>query len=244
MELLSAEQPPHRSGSLLHGALFARLKAVDQEAADLAHAAEPRPFSLSELYRDGERHSFRCCGLVEGLSRALPEAFREGVELSIGEVRARVVEVAVEDESYEGLYERFVPREGSRDRVALRFLTPTTFRVGRVNMPFPLPRLLWRSWAGRWNAFSQVGLGDFEAWAEEFIAPSRFRVRSLPARVGGSTLVGSVGKCEYVILRPDSIEARVAAMLAEYATYCGSGQKTTMGMGATERIPPWRERST
>ena len=144
--------------------------------------------------------------------------------------------------SYEELYERFVPVDAVHDRVSLRFLSPTTFRVGKANMPFPLPRLLWRSWAARWDAFSKVRLGGFEEWAEEFIVPARFRLKSRTARVGGATLVGVVGECEYRILRPDCLEARVAAMLALYSGYCGTGQKTTMGLGVTE--PSWPARST
>jgi len=76
----------------------------------------------------------------------------------------------------------------------------------------------------------------FGEWAEEHIVPARFRLRSRVVKVGGATLVGAVGECEYRILRPEALEARVAAMLAAYSHYCGSGQKTTMGLGSTEPL--------
>lgn len=241
---LSKEEPPRWPGHLLHGALFGRLREVDPQAAELAHTQEPRPFTISGIYRNGVHPTFRCAGLTEPVAGAISGAFEAGMEFEVGPSRVRVLEVEREATSYEELYERFVPREDVYGRISLRFLSPTTFRVGKANMPFPLPRLLWRSWAARWNAFSKVQLGSFEEWAEEFIVPARFRVKSRAARVGGATLVGAVGECEYRVLRPDSLEARIAAMLAAYANYCGSGQKTTMGLGVTETLALWSGRST
>lgn len=241
---LSKEEPPRWPGHHLHGALFARLREVSPEAAELAHSLEPRPFSLSGLYREGAHTGLRCSGLLEPVSDAISEAIRAGEEMEIGSSRVRVLSVEKRETTYEELYERFVPQDDVYGRISLRFLSPTTFRVRKANMPFPLPRLLWRSWAARWNAFSEIQLGGFEEWAEEFIVPAGFRMRSRVAKAGGATLVGVVGECEYRVLRPDSLEARVAAMLAEYAGYCGTGQKTTMGMGSTESTGTWAGRST
>lgn len=241
---LSKEMPPRWSGHFLHGVLFQRLREIDASAAELAHTVDPRPFALSGLYQDGAHHHFWCAGLSEPIARVLGTAFEPGTELEIGPSSVRVLDVLSESTSYEDLYEAYVPQEAAYERISLRFLSPATFRVRKANMPFPLPRLLWRSWVARWNAFSDIQLGDFEEWAEEFIVPSRFRVRSQVARIGGATLVGAVGDCEYRILRPDSLEARVAAMLAAYSRYCGSGQKTTMGLGTTELLTPWTGPST
>lgn len=239
---LSKEEPPQWPGHLLHGALFERLREVDPEAAALAHSLEPRPFTISGIYREGPHPAFRCSGLSEPVAEALSRVFEPGMEMGIGPSTVRLLDVRLDATSYGELYERFVPRDEAHQRISLRFHSPTTFRVGKANMPFPLPRLLWQSWSNRWNAFSEVDLGSFGEWAEASIVPARFRVKSRAARVGGATLVGSVGECEYRVLRPDSLEARVAAMLAAYANYCGSGQKTTMGLGVTELL--WPGRST
>ncbi len=239
---LSKEEPPRWPGHLLHGALFGRLREVDPEAAELAHALEPRPFAVSGFFREGAHPAFRFSGLSGPVSRAIAGAFEKGMEMEIGPSRVRVLGVDLKTTSYEELYEGFVPRDEAYERISLRFHSPTTFRVGKANMPFPLPRLLWQSWSNRWNAFSEVDLGSFGEWAEAFIVPARFRIQSRAAKAGGATLVGCVGECEYRVLRPDSLEARVAAMLACYAGYCGSGQKTTMGLGTTELV--WPGRST
>jgi CRISPR-associated endoribonuclease Cas6 len=228
----------------LHGAMLARLREVAPEAADLAHSLEPRPFSISGLYREGAHTVFSCAGLTDPVSQAIQEAMQAGTEMEIGPSRVRVLGVDREGTSYEELYERFVPQDEAYGRISLRFLSPTTFRVRKANMPFPLPRLLWRSWGARWNAFSRIHLGGFEEWVEEFIVPAGFRMRSRVVKVGGATLVGVVGECEYRVLLPESLEARIAAMLAEYARYCGTGQKTTMGMGATALAGSWDGRST
>lgn len=241
---LSKEEPPCWPGHLLHGALFGRLREIDPQAAEIAHAQEPRPFAISGIHREGAHSVFRCAGLTEPVAEAISGAFEAGMELEVGPSRVCVLDIKLDATSYEELYERFVPENNVYERVSLRFSSPTTFRVQKANMPFPLPRLLWRSWAARWNAFSKIQLGNFEEWAETFIMPARFKIRSQAARVSGATLVGVVGECEYRILRPGSLEARVAAMLAAYANYCGSGQKTTMGLGVTEPLTLWSGRST
>lgn len=241
---LSKEEPPRWPGRLLHGVFFDRLRAFYPAAAEMAHTLEPRPFTLSGIYRQGAHPAFRCVGLVGAVSEALPEVFEVGVELDVGPARVRVLETAIDRTSYRGLYERCVPPGEEYGLLGLRFLSPTTFRVGKANMPFPLPRLMWQSWANRWNAFSEIQVGSFEQWAEEYIVPSRFRLRSRVAKVSGATLAGSVGECEYRVLQPVSVEARIAAMLAVYAGYCGTGQKTTMGLGMTEPSLLWHTPST
>jgi CRISPR-associated endoribonuclease Cas6 len=242
--VLSKEAPPRWPGAHLHGVLFRRLREADPAAAEFAHAREPRPFTIAGPVQKGAHLLIRCAGLSEPLASAMSYVFEAGTELDVGPSRVRVLDVELERTSYEDLYDAYVPREAAHERISLRFVSPTTFRVGKANMPMPLPRLLWQSWANRWNAFSEIQLGSFGEWAEEHIVPARFRLRSRVAKVGGATLVGDVGECEYRVLRPESLEARVAAMLAAYSQYCGSGQKTTMGLGATEPLTSWPGRST
>ncbi len=242
--VLSKEAPPRWPGAHLHGALFRRLRETDPVAAEFAHAHEPRPFAIAAPRQQGPHLLLRYAGLSEPVADAIGGAFEVGVEFDIGPSEVRVLDVTVDRTDYEKLYEAYVPKEAAHERISLRFLSPTTFRVGKANMPMPLPRLLWQSWATRWNAFSEIQLGSFGEWAEEHVVPARFRLRSRVAKVGGATLVGAVGECEYRVLRPESLEARVAAMLSAYAAYCGSGQKTTMGLGDTEDLTSWSEPST
>jgi CRISPR-associated endoribonuclease Cas6 len=234
--VLSKEALPRWPGAHLHGVLFRRLREADPAAAEFAHAREPRPFAIAGPDQKGPHLLFRCAGLSEPVASAMSYAFEAGTVFDIGSSSVRVLAVELERTSYEELYQAYVPREAAHERISLRFVSPTTFRVGKANMPMPLPRLLWQSWANRWNAFSEIQLGSFGEWAEEHVVPARFRLRSRVAKVGGATLVGAVGECEYRVLRPESLEARVAAMLAAYSHYCGSGQKTTMGLGSTEPL--------
>lgn len=222
----------------MHGVLFRRLRETDLAAAEFAHAHEPRPFAIAAPNQQGPHLLFRCAGLSEPVTSAIGNTFEAGMEFDLGPSSVRVLDVVLERTGYEELYEAYLPREGAHERISLRFVSPTTFRVRKANMPMPLPRLLWQSWAARWNAFSEIQLGNFGEWAEEHVVPARFRLRSRVAQVGGATLVGAVGECEYRILRPEALEAQVAAMLATYAGYCGSGQKTTMGLGTTEPVTP------
>ncbi|MDP9439762.1 MAG: hypothetical protein M3P49_13650, partial [Actinomycetota bacterium] len=126
--LLSKEAPPRWPGHLLHGVMFRRLGEVDPAAAETAHAQEPRPFSISNLRREGPHLVLRCAGLSDPVARAIGEAFEAGMECEIGSSKVRVLDASVTRTDYGELYEAHVPREGACERISLRFSSPTTFR--------------------------------------------------------------------------------------------------------------------
>lgn len=66
--------------------------------------------------------------------------------------------------SYAELIDRAVH---TTQRIRLRFLTPTSFRRGRVDFPLPEPRLVFQSYRKRFTEFYQVAfLPDFEEQVE------------------------------------------------------------------------------
>lgn len=123
-------------------------------------------------------------------------------------------------------------------RLSLRLLTPTAFHRDGMNVPLPLPELVFGSLCDRWNAFSPVALSpEVRAYAKASVALTNFRLRSrgVPQKDGG-VQVGVVGTAGYVAVTYDRYWMGALALLAEFALYAGIGRGTTMGMGQARRI--------
>jgi CRISPR-associated endoribonuclease Cas6 len=142
--------------------------------------------------------------------------------------------------SYEELAQRhLLGAEEPSPWLNLEFATPTTFRSQGKHLPLPLPGLVFDHWLSKWNRFAPLSLHpDVKRFAEECLAVSRYRLRSRVVRFGPATFIGFVGRCSFRALRRDPYWLRLLHTLAAYAFYCGTGHKTTMGMGQTKVQSP------
>lgn len=137
------------------------------------------------------------------------------------------------------------------DRLNIRFYSPTAFRVHdrttkeAHNYVFPDQFHCFQSWLRKWNALSQTpfdenGILDF---VQRHIRFSRYSIKTKVMNFGRYKQLGFIGDCEYQFLDTGSGEAnresqellKQADALANFAFYCGTGYKTTMGMGQTRR---------
>jgi CRISPR-associated endoribonuclease Cas6 len=120
----------------------------------------------------------------------------------------------------------------------MEFLSPTAFRSGgRRNVIFPDPGLVFGSYFNRWQAFSSVKLDDtITSWFEKMIV-ARYQLETRFLDFGSYQEVGFSGRCRFLLNRntPEEIVTGINA-LADFAFYCGTGAKTTMGMGQTRRV--------
>jgi CRISPR-associated endoribonuclease Cas6 len=138
--------------------------------------------------------------------------------------------------SYAELIERASQKKNRR--ISLRFLTPTSFRFGDVDLPLPFPRLVFRSFMKRFEEFYQVAfLPDFEEQVERYTGISNlYHVNTDMIRTKKVHLIGFTGRVTYEISKkapPDLVFQM--NLLADYAFFCGTGKKTTVGMGQTVR---------
>lgn len=123
--------------------------------------------------------------------------------------------------------------------VALEFLSPTSFRRKKHHFPLPLPFNLFQSYLRRWNDFSNlpVDQDDFLAWIDENVIINRHQIASQKVLAGKSGAVtGFTGSIELGLARtalqnPDY--RRLFYALVNFAPYCGTGHKTTFGLGQT-----------
>jgi CRISPR-associated endoribonuclease Cas6 len=111
-------------------------------------------------------------------------------------------------------------------------------------MDYPLPdaRRVFESYLKRWNEFSGWVLEPADAlleWTENRVALASFELHSglHPYREYAHT--GCVGRVKYCVQKnawADSDKVHWLNVLADYATFCGTGRKTTQGMGQTRRV--------
>ncbi|MDQ1301762.1 MAG: Cas6 protein [Chloroflexota bacterium] len=116
----------------------------------------------------------------------------------------------------------------------LRFASPTTFRSGGIHIPLPIPGLLLGHWLEKWNAFSPLALHpDVRAFAEEQVVVNRFDLHTEPVSFGPATIIGFVGQCSLTVKHEDPYWRRIPHLLAAFSFWCGTGHKTTQGLGQT-----------
>jgi len=126
----------------------------------------------------------------------------------------------------------------SADRhIELEFLSPTAFRSGgKRNVVFPEPKLVFGSSLTKWQAFSAIKIEADVAPYLEKILVSRYRLITRILDFGNYQEIGFTGRCRFELDKTISDEVAVAInALADFALYCGTGAKTTMGMGQTRR---------
>lgn len=112
--------------------------------------------------------------------------------------------------------------------LTLRFLSPTSFKFkGRHIQPMPLPELVFGSLLRRWNAFAPKELKFLKIPWNGLICDYELKTQTLT--VENIDELGSIGWVRYRFL--DTQQARIAAILANFASFAGVGRKTTMGMG-------------
>jgi len=82
-----------------------------------------------------------------------------------------------------------------------------------------------------------VKLDDtISSWSDRIVV-ARYRLETHILNFGSYQEVGFTGRCRYELDKntPEEV-AHALNALADFAFYCGTGAKTTMGMGQTKRL--------
>lgn len=140
--------------------------------------------------------------------------------------------------SYPELISRAVRQQRQR-RIGLRFLSPTNFRNGDVDLPLPWPRLVFQGYLKRFCEFYPVDfLPDFAELVECYTGIGRLDwIRTETIKTKNVVLAGFTGEV-YFHIDPKAPPDLVWQMnlLADFAFFCGTGRKTTIGLGQTMRM--------
>ena len=227
----------------VHAAFVALVKRGDPALAAALHSPRLglRPFSLALL---GNPAMGRIGVRVAVLD---PEAFRRfwdrwnargGLPLVFGRTRLRPTGVD-ETGPWAGWSEWTALARGDGGKsVRLVWCTPTVFRQGDVDLPLPVPKLVFGGLLDRWNRFSPVPIAVGRQHLERVVGLASHRLRSREFWDGRTTIPGFVGLSEFRILRSATpSEQQAVHALAGLAAFAGVGRKTTHGMGLVKVIP-------
>jgi len=267
-------------GRAIQWVALTMLSDFDADLAQTLHNADDlKPFTISGLMRNnallygdirtGDRAWIRFTGLSAEVAKGL-QAFYEQVqtELKAGQPRLieldripwRVTAIHCRGTAWAGSssYQTLIDRQTNarpQHHLTLNFITPTTFRSQTVNMPLPLPHLVFGSLLSRWVAFTPHRLRDLpQDQLDMFIAhhvmisQHDMKTAMLRGKQGGKE-IGFTGRITYEFApksdhllkhNPELEEhlqreyawfARTLGLLADFAFYSSIGRKTTTGMG-------------
>ena len=230
-----------------------------------AHAAQ-KPFTVSPLLgkmekRGNLRHikagtecKLRFTFLDDELFTHFGKAFLTLTMPSIrlGEAVFQVRQLtshATEERSWSGnaTYAELVQSAKTDTQMSFQFYSPTAFRRltprGQQTRSDTYVDILrcYQSWINKWNAFAPIKLDKTEilSFVREYGQVTNVRTESRVLNFGRHTEGGWVGTCAWIFYPEDLLDddlLRTVNCLSDFAFYCGTGYKTTMGMGQTRRI--------
>jgi CRISPR-associated endoribonuclease Cas6 len=254
------------NGVAAHGAWFKHWNAASSEVGDAIHdSSGVKPFTLSPLMdlpaagREGMIHFpvgqiswLRITTLQDELTERLldPEngwlAEVTGAPcFEVDDTFWQVIKVARQAEehplanciSYLELRDRVSRQLPPPTRWRLTFDTPMTLNGDHFPYPFPQPESLVKSWLTRWNAFAPFDLSsELPALARQHLSIEEYTLKTTGLRGRGKTIKGCCGTILYQAHGMSAEERLSLALLFEYAFYCGSGYKTTQGLGQTRLV--------
>lgn len=248
-------------GRSLHGLLLRLVAEADPRLANELHSdSSNKPFTVSTLQgrfirekgrtiaQPGSLYRVRYTVLNEGLFNALSRTLLGKLvvrsSVAIDGSPFRVADIVIAPEASAGWaqiigYDELVRQARTERRIALEFKSPTTFRTGDQNLLFPLPSSVFGSYARKWREHAQASLpADLELFVQRAVAAERYRLETAVVSYGRHQFNGFVGECHFRILEDSLEHTRALNVLADFALFSGTGQKTTQGLGQTRRLAP------
>jgi CRISPR-associated endoribonuclease Cas6 len=265
---LTPTQPvtlPANLGRATHAWFLDQVRAADPAIAQALHTPnQERPFTVSNLWGTGQPTQGQvtlaperpCCLRVtsfwpelsalvqERMLPGLPEtvelagaAFRLAGVTTDGATHPWAGKTRFEDLVQQHTLSPAPPPAG----VALRFASPTVFRSSGVNVPLPLPGLVFEGLARRWNAFAPIHIHpEVRRFADECLVITRYQLQTERVTFGEEgergAYPGFVGVCGYGFQVKDRYWMGLIHLLAAFALYAGVGTRTTMGLGQARVI--------
>ena len=257
----------HVQGNILHAMFFHLLDQVDKKLVDRLHEDNRyRPFTLSPLalhedvdhfhgaawlprdrmLKQGTSTAFRITFLDDTLFPAFSQSMlnMRSPEVRLGGTMFTITNILTSTR-VDNRWSRFTSypdliQHASKvqRKIMLHFLTPTTFGFGNVDLPLPLPRLVFQSYQRRFQEFcGMVFPPDFAEQVELYTAVSYFHrlsTQTIPTKK--VNMIGFTGKVTFNIHQKAEPELVFQMnLLADFAFFCGTGKKTAFGMGQTVR---------
>ena len=245
------------NGRYMHAAFLRLLERSAPELTQLLHDEQyHKPFSVSGLracsgslksnpqrVMAGELFEWRIAALHEViLQHAL--SVQRGQRIKAGGLQLTVQEVIADGEQN--------PRSGVVDEEMLlsaclsvtrvnemrfRFLSPTTFRTGQSDWPWPAPELIFSSLTAKWEGAGLPGKFDqeFIHEAARILVPLDWSGKTRRVRFDRDRwTLCFTGDFSYDASGLDDDQTGALLCLAQFGVFSGVGRMTTQGLGEVE----------
>ncbi|MTJ17011.1 MULTISPECIES: CRISPR-associated endoribonuclease Cas6 [unclassified Dolichospermum] len=136
-------------------------------------------------------------------------------------------------------YNKLLQSSINHKNINLSFISPTSFRRKGHHFPLPVPFNLFHSYLRRWNDFSGMPIEQdaFLEWIDENVIIHKHRLESVKVAAGKrGSVTGFTGAISLELTKTalNNIEfTQLFYALVQLAPYCGTGHKTTFGLGQT-----------
>ncbi len=236
----------------LHAWFLNQVRTDDPKLSAYLHDGQSeKPFTISQLDGEfvtkskqiqlfkGNKYNLTIACLCESLCKWLAKWLEnppKAMVLSSGSLKIVNIKIELPPKTYSQLLEADIPSERS---FSFSFITPTGFRRKGHHLPLPMPSNIFHSYLRRWNDFAPITFDQetFLAWIDEIIFVSNLDIVSVQATVGKrGSVTGFKGFVEFGIDRKVQNNPefeRLLHALVMLAPYCGTGHKTTFGLGQT-----------
>ena len=158
------------------------------------------------------------------------------IELRNAPLQIRACKIIFPPTTYRQLWEAQPDRQPT---ISLSWISPTSFRRKGHHFPLPVPTNVFHSYLRRWNDFSGIPIDQdkFLEWVDNCVLIVRHKLESMKVAAGKKgSVTGFTGAIEFSLSekageRPEFEQLFYA--LGRLAPYCGTGHKTTFGLGQT-----------
>jgi CRISPR-associated endoribonuclease Cas6 len=221
---------------------------------DIHARADNKPLTVSPVWeapRDGNMFSlrsdktyrWRLTGLNESVSECLLRFDSNVQPLRLDDATFKIVSFFADNDSdqnagqssYKNMLDYWNDIEPPKT-FTLKFLSPTTFRDGSVEKPFPMPELVFGSLINTWNAHSPYELSFSKSDIKDLILLSNWRGETRSIILEGQNIPCFTGKFTYQAIENISEIRRLIGLLSDYAFFAGVGWQTTRGLGQAQVI--------
>jgi len=233
----------------LHAWFLDQVRSINPELSTQLHDGEEKPFTVSglegKMSTNGKQiqlfsnQTYRWYitalspTVVEWLANWLPN-LPPIIELRHAPLKIQSVAFAFPPTTYAKLL-----KAKTSKNLTLSFVTPTSFRRKGHHLPLPWPVNIFHSYLRRWNDFSGIPVDSeaFLAWVDESVLITRHQLESAKVAAGKrGSVTGFIGAVEFSLTTaaqnsPEFVQLFKA--LGQFAPYCGTGHKTTFGLGQT-----------
>lgn len=116
----------------------------------------------------------------------------------------------------------------------LTFVSPTSFRLQGHSFILPLPSLMYSGYLRKWNRYSGYEISEeILTDIDERLLISRVNLSSQVLHFSNYFQIGFTGQVMLNASDYSYRERQMLTTLTKFAYFCGTGHKTTMGMGQT-----------